>query len=235
MAESDLGCCPRCRLPVIDKSPHTCLPPAPPPASNHDVSLTTLKRLTARSLPQLRWRRHGIGVLQGYLFEGAELEARVHIWHPELALAGIQESGNCHNHRFSFRSTVLVGAVKNTRWWLTADPRGDHVLYDFVHARLHTEVNRSSMALVEGSRYLVAKTQEWILTGHTYEFERGHYHDSWCNDLTVTLVEKFDQTDERARVCAPLYKPPVPAFSGDPLSDAEVSRYVAQAVAELSR
>lgn len=199
------------------------------------VSLTTLKRLTAQTLPALRWRRHGIGVLQGYLYEGERREARIHIWHPELALAGISESGNCHNHRFSFASTVLVGAVRNTRWYLTPDQRGDHVLYDFVHARLHTDENRAEMARVEEQRYLVGKSVTWILAGHRYEFARGDYHDTWCNELTVTLVEKFDQVEEKARVCAPLDKPPVPAFSGPPLSENDTARYVSLATEELCR
>ena len=85
-----------------------------------------LAALTAKLItsPELRWRHHGIGLLQAYLVEGrpgAELalglsdtETRIHVWHPSLRLAGMDDSGLMHDHRFDLESRVLLGAMHDT-------------------------------------------------------------------------------------------------------------------------
>jgi hypothetical protein len=171
-----------------------------------------LRKLVAALLPELSWRRHGTGALQGYVHENPEHELRVHLWSPALVLPGIQESGVAHNHRFAMHSRVLHGAIQHAEWQLESGD--DFVLYDFVHARLHTEGNRAEMrALPE--RFDAVRVPIVIRAGQSYTFDRGAYHDSApASQLAVTLVEKFDQRDERACVIAPANKPPVPAFGG---------------------
>ncbi len=194
-----------------------------------------LRETLATLLPALQWRRHGIGVLQAYVREAQnpnDDEYRVHIWHPALALPGIRESGNAHNHRFDFESLVRCGELQNTNWVLTENERGDHCLYDFVHARLHDDSNRSAMQRLPG-RYRVAKWVDTFRAGMKYTFLRGEYHDSWSEVMTVTLVRKFNQADEKARVVAPAHKPPVPAFSGEPLAAEEIGKYVRAAQERL--
>lgn len=170
-----------------------------------------LRTMVATLLPHIKWRRHGIGALQGYVHEHPERELRVHIWSPALVIPGIIESGNAHNHRFSMLSRVLVGSIKHTEWQI--EPGEGFALYDFVHARLHNDANRADMDRLPGE-VAVRKVAVSIHAGAEYVFKRGAYHDSQPEtDVVVTLVEKFDQVEERARVIAPVNKPPVPAFS----------------------
>lgn len=179
------------------------------------------RQLVAALIPHLSWRWHGIGLLQAYVREGDERELRVHIWSPRLMLDGIRESGSAHNHRFTLTSSVLVGELEHVEWHLTGDPNGDHDLWDFPHARLQTEATRSLMHQV-GERCTVEKRRLLIKQGQRYTFERFAYHSSFpVSDVVVTLVEKTEQEETKARVVAPLAQPPVPAFGGDDLGQRE--------------
>lgn len=176
--------------------------------------LFATQQLVAALLPHLKWRRHGIGVLQGYVHEHPEHELRVHLWSPMLIVPGIIQSGNAHNHRFAMRSRVLLGDLQHTEWQLH---EGDgYALYDFKHARIHaTDDDRVELSPLP-VRYAVTRRAVWLTAGDAYEFDRGAYHDSLpMSAVAVTLVEKYDQREERARVIAPADKPPVPAF-GEP-------------------
>lgn len=186
----------------------------------------------------LKWRRHGIGCLQAYVHEGEAYEQRIHIWSPELMLPGIDESGNAHNHRFTLTSTVLLGALRHTEMVLEPDPFGCHETFDFVHARLHTDDNRADMRAT-GERFAIKR--------HVYEFgqlpyggcarytfPRGAFHSSEpLTGVVVTLVEKTDQVEEKAMVVAPVDRPPVPAFGGDPVPRSLQHELIQTAIAGL--
>jgi len=198
------------------------------------------RALVAKLIPHLKWRRHGIGVLQGYVSEGGEVETRVHVWSPRLMLAGIQESGNVHNHRFAMRSLVLAGWLQHTEYQLV--PGDEFTLYDFVHARLHTEATRADMRpLAETEKAQSSLTgarlvETTLHAGDRYTFERWAFHSSLpLTDVVVTLVEKYDQVEERARVLAPAGRPPVPAFGAGDLEPGVVAAVLADAVKALQR
>lgn len=197
--------------------------------------LSSMQALTARAIDSgLIWRRHGIGCLQAYVAEGP-VETRIHIWSPELMLQGIDLSGNAHNHRFELSSTVLFGSLRHTEWHLYPRNGGEYETYDFVHARLHTDDNRADMRPT-GECFTVAKEGTVFDIGDSYTFERGAFHDSCpVTPLVVTLVTKTQQTDMRAQVVAPFGIPPVPAFSGEPLSDIVVKPLLERAVRALVR
>lgn len=174
------------------------------------------RAFVAKLIPFLTWRRHGIGCLQGYIYEGERQELRVHIWSRALMLDGIEESGNAHNHRFELESSVLYGSLLHTEYHLRRDDeRGDHALFTFVPARQQTDENRSEMVPLEG-RYEVRKHPMIVDAGWTYLHRRGCYHSTALNtDIAVTLVEKHEQlVNEQARVVAPVSQAPVPAFGG---------------------
>lgn len=175
----------------------------------------SMARNLALCLGHLKWRWHGIGLLQAYLYEGFSVEERVHIWAPELMLPGIAESGSAHDHRFDLASTVIVGALKHTEWLLTSNKLGGHETYDFVHAREQTDENRAAMRST-GDRFCVAKDNFEFHAGDRYTFARGAFHSSEpLSDVVVTLVEKTRQTETKARVVAPVDRAPVPAFSAE--------------------
>ena len=59
----------------------------------------------------LRWRHHGLGMLQAELSESL----RVHVWHPSLVSPGMVWPRCVHDHRFDIGSVVVVGAVRDVR------------------------------------------------------------------------------------------------------------------------
>lgn len=200
------------------------------------LRLSALRLSAANLIPVLKWRRHGIGALQAYIYNGHkdfDLELRLHVWSPRLMVAGIEASGNAHNHRFTLCSTVLHGELRHTELVLQPDPEGDHETWDFVHARLQTPEDKSTMRRT-GNRFRITERKVFdFAAGQAYEFKRGAYHTSTpLTDVVVTLVTKTDQVDEKACVIAPVSTPPVPAFGEDP--DPElVETVLRDAVAQL--
>ena len=195
--------------------------------------VASMQAVVARLIRKgLEWRRHGIGCLQAYVAEGAN-ETRIHVWHPDLMLPGIQISGNAHNHRFTLSSSVLFGRLRHTEWHLAPEDSGTFETYDFVHARLQTNDNRSKMRAT-GKRFSVTKECLVFREGDAYTFERGAFHDSQPeSDLVVTLVFKKNQAEERAMVVAPADVPPVPAFGGPELDDKSIHSLLERASVEL--
>lgn len=157
--------------------------------------MSLFSRHIAKLLPSLTWRHFGVGALQAYLSEDGRLEQRLHIWHPSLIREGIQGRGDCHNHRFSFVSQVLCGAIVNETWDLRAFETGDYALYEVEHARAALQRTGSfdcAYRLVTRC-HAAPQRRELIEAGDSYEFERGSFHRSSCLGMTVTLVTKFDQ------------------------------------------
>jgi hypothetical protein len=174
-------------------------------------------RFIANLLPKLKWRHFGVGALQAYLHEGEHAEQRLHIWHHGLIRPGILGHGDCHDHRFSFVSEVLCGAIDNEEWFVEEHPKGDYDLYEVENARAaHARLGSHDGDAVAVARCYAGPLQRTLVVdGKSYEFARGSFHRSSCIGLTVTLVTKFDQrSDVRARILCPHGKPLVHAFGG---------------------
>lgn len=183
----------------------------------------------------LQWRRHGIGCLQAYVFEGAQEEFRIHVWSERLMLPGIAESGNIHNHRFNLSSRVLLGKLEHTEYLIHPDEDWTHETYDFVHARLHTDENRADMRAT-GDRYSVESGMFIFSEGSRYTFPRGAFHSSRAlTPVVVTFCTKRDQRDERAQVLAPVGTKPVPAFGGPKLEHKDYWPILEEAIEGLRR
>lgn len=148
--------------------------------------------------PKLNWRHHGIGVLQAYLHEG-DTETRIHIWHPSLVLAGFDETnGLVHDHRFSFDSYVLLGAICNERFTLEPDPAGEWVKYGVTNARKAMADYGSfhePLGLLNDSRYSAQRQSIWYQAGEEYTMNAREFHSSRVNELTVTIVVKMGLVD----------------------------------------
>lgn len=180
--------------------------------------MTLFKRHLANLLPKLDWRHFGVGALQAYLFEGPFLEQRIHVWHPSLIRDGIQGNGDCHDHRFSFVSQVLCGAIYNEEWRAQEDPAGDYDIYRVENAR----AAKARLGNHDGETAVIARCNAapfrrlTVVAGQDYEFARGHFHRSSFIGTTVTLVTKFDQQETPARILCPHGSPLVHAFGGPP-------------------
>jgi hypothetical protein len=149
-----------------------------------------------------------------------------------LIREGIQGRGDCHNHRFSFTSQVLCGAILNEEWDLLAFEQGDYALYEVEHARAALQ----RTGLFDCDYRMVTRChaapirRDYIHAGGSYEFERGGFHRSSCIGMTVTLVTKFDQQAERARILCPYGAQLVQAFGGPSPDVAAVLRDAQEAL-----
>lgn len=186
----------------------------------------------AALLPNLDWRENGLGVLQAYLLEGETREIRVHVWSPLLERPGIRGNGNIHDHRFDMISRVLVGAVHHGH--IMTEPGSRWQMCEVVHARkAHAEKGSFDCEVIPVpglfEAYGYAKP---IPAGMVYTFGRGHFHESYANELAVTIVEKRDQrSDIPARILWPAGQVLTHAFGGPPSGAKD--RVLAEAKAAL--
>jgi hypothetical protein len=180
------------------------------------VAVSLFNRHIASLLPKLAWRHFGVGALQAYLHEGEHTEQRLHIWHPALIRPGIRDHGDCHDHRFSFKSEVLCGSLMNEPWTVYDNPIGVFDVYEVENARAakqRTGSHDGDTSPVSRASAIVGKPLV-LHGGSSYEFHRGEFHRSFFTGTTVTLVTKFDQQATRARILCPHGKPLVHAFGG---------------------
>lgn len=198
----------------------------------HDLRAMALGLLDAKTL---EWRHHGIGLLQAYLLY-ANPEVRLHIWHPDLLIPGMEKSGQIHDHRFLLVSTVLVGSITHTEFNLTPSPNGAWRKWTVLNARKALDarkaLNASSGAEppqpADDARYDAETFGMSIDQDEAYEFEAGEFHKSDVTELAVTLVIKRNQTERKAMILSPYDVTPVHAF--DPNRQAvNVDKYLAMA------
>lgn len=186
--------------------------------------------------PQLKWRHAGFGALQAYIREDATQELRVHVWHPSLVKAGIEESGLCHDHRFHMRSSVLAGKIIQTEFRLEPNSEGDWETLRVLHAREAMARGGSFHhdPMPTGDYFYRTPVVFEVEAGAGYTFDKFAFHETRAEGTTVTLVEKSDQEDVNARILAPRGKPVVHAFT-ETQSPAEFSDALAAGLAALSR
>jgi hypothetical protein len=176
----------------------------------------------------LRWRHHGLGMLQAELSESL----RVHVWHPSLVSPAMAWPRCVHDHRFDIDSVVVVGAVRDVRPDMRRHPKefsalpdlrsdgtvphptghwGLAKVYEIEHAK-----NQDRMVAENGDTAAVhAKfLGDVILTrayadhdysaGTRYRIPRRVFHTTETDGLAVTVVHRYDFDDRLARVlCAP--------------------------------
>lgn len=174
-----------------------------------------LKALALAMFPQMSWRHHGIGCLQGYVVEDAVPEVRLHVWAPELVKPGMDKSGDIHDHRFGLVSHVLVGSVGHEEFFPDEDAEGDWAMLSLTHARAAKDTGYHGPTTPLPGRFTVRRNAMVIPARHTYRFPSGRFHRSPVTGLAVTCVEKHRQVDTPARILHPIAAPPVMAFGHD--------------------
>ncbi len=197
-------------------------------------ALYSMRAMVLPLLSTVKWRHHGIGVLQAYVREDAQPEIRIHIWSKKLLKPGMDLSGDVHDHRFDMVSHVLYGAVAHESWIETPDEKGDHEMMTLTHARAAAETDYHGPTKPLTGRYFVDRQLYLIEAGKTYTFPAKKFHrspflDYIFNDVVVTCVEKHRQQEAPARLLYPVHTPPVMAFGHKP--DASV----VQEVIELAK
>jgi hypothetical protein len=134
---------------------------------------------------------HGLGFLQIKL-PGNQ---RLHVWHPDLPRRSCYEHSQIHNHRFAFRSTIMVGQQVNQRVMVRSNPLGGH-------DRISHDGPRSPLG---GRLSYVAERVEvmplvplTLLPGQSYEMREGEYHCTPNSGIVVTLMLKLREGTEHA-------------------------------------
>jgi hypothetical protein len=130
---------------------------------------------------------HGLGFIQVKL----PANKRLHVWHPELPRRSCFAHSAIHNHRFSFRSTVLIGTQVN-RLYLVADQAdGGHDLIS--HDGPRSEKG-GRLSYVAGRVEVQALADEVWSAGQTYYMPEQRYHETPNSGVVVTLMEKLTES-----------------------------------------
>lgn len=178
-----------------------------------------MRAMALRAIDSVQWRHHGIGVLQGYLDEGADVETRLHIWSRRLLKPGTDISGDAHDHRFSMVSHVLCGTIAHEELHPFESTAGDHKMIALTHARAAADSKFHGPTTELPGKFRVSRRMEHIEAGQTYMFPAKHFHRSpllgGLDDVAVTVIEKHQQQAAPARILYPAAHPPVMAFGHD--------------------
>lgn len=138
-------------------------------------------RARAKVDPQLEPRFHiGLGMIQLHLIKSEKNTVRYHVWHPDLP--PLTAGRSIHNHRFSFRSEVLKGALWNTP--LAPVFGSTHVLWQCFREGGPPAKNLGPVGLRR-------EDTDRFLAGESYFFEAGRFHETQCFGLTVTRMTKL--------------------------------------------
>ena len=137
---------------------------------------------------------HGLGFIQVKL----PANRRLHVWHPDLPRRSCYAWSAIHNHRFVFRSTVLVGCQANRRFRVVADADG-------THDRISHDGPRSDrggrLSYVAERVHVWARPVEVYCPGASYVMDMLDYHDTPNEGIVVTLMENYvhDRNHRRVR------------------------------------
>lgn len=182
-------------------------------------AIHSMRAMALKAFDGLKWRHHGIGVLQGYLSEDSAPEVRLHVWSPRLQKSGIDLSGDAHDHRFDMVSHVLCGSVLHEELTPFYSDVGDHNMLSLTHARAAADTKFHGPTEPIPGRFRVLRHLIEIEAGMTYTFPALSFHRSPmpdANGVAVTVIEKHNQREDvRARILYPTARPPVMAFGHD--------------------
>jgi hypothetical protein len=155
-----------------------------------DDSFETLQRDFTPTKEQISL--HGLGFIQVKL----PANRRMHVWHPDLPRRACYEWSAIHNHRFSFRSTVLIGTQVNRRYdVLTAG--FEEAFGPATHNRISHDGPRDErggrLSYVAGQARVSALPDEHYGPGQSYEMAILAYHETPNSGVVVTLMEKLSE------------------------------------------
>lgn len=141
---------------------------------------------------------HGNGFAIYLLDEKGDF--RLHVWDYRIPRQSVDSS--IHNHRLSFRSRVLAGALLNTIYLLDRyHPVSTHVLY---FPSPHNDPAGNN--LLVSSDLLVraeAVSSEYVHCGQEYVLKAGAFRSSHFFGTTVSLLRKTAVTDTPVQVLVP--------------------------------
>ncbi len=129
---------------------------------------------------------HGLGFIQVKLPNNS----RMHVWHPELPRRSCFAHSAIHNHRFSFRSRVLVGLQINQRYHVEATEDGTHDLIS--HDGPRSEKG-GRLSFVAGRANFLPAGREVVPAGASYDMAELEYHETPNSGVVVTIMDKLSE------------------------------------------
>lgn len=171
--------------------------------SHREFSKALVKGLLEQSA-HLKWSVQGLGMLRLYL----STEMRLHLWHSSLRVPEVTE---VHDHPWHFHSLVIVGRVKNERFFPSSAQPGDEWDYDnqflggpelYVKQQLLCGPGACTMSDPEDViLHKGLKASETCFPGDCYSQSKDQIHYTNAEDCTVTLVErKFEGDRDHANI-----------------------------------
>lgn len=142
---------------------------------------------------------HGLGFIQLKLND----DERMHVWHPALPRRRCYEHSAIHNHRFSFRSRVLIGTQVNQPCHLeiVKPGTGSHILISHNGPR-SDKGGRESYPVADTNVHMSPIIGRYG-PGDQYVMRAHDYHHTPNEGIVVTVMTKLFETDIHANsVCA---------------------------------
>lgn len=136
---------------------------------------------------------NGVGMMQAYLTE----DVRMHVWHPELTTP-LESFGNRHDHRFSLESIILLGAIVDIQYQ-ELDGEGPFNIYEVKPAHFG---DTPTPQLLSCEHAFSPESIQKHCTGDRYWVPKRIVHETRAEGLTVTIMRKFDQEEQWARIIA---------------------------------
>lgn len=130
---------------------------------------------------------HGLGFIQIKL----PANRRMHVWHPDLPRRDCYDWSAIHNHRFSFRSTVLVGQQINRRYNVIEGLQHDAGTHDRISHDGPRSPKGGRESFVADAAIVSALPDEIYGPGESYEMPVLQYHETPNSGVVVTVMEKL--------------------------------------------
>lgn len=130
------------------------------------------------------WQIQGFGMLRLYLSK----EVRLHVWHNGLVYH--DTPSNIHDHPWDFISTVVVGALRNTRYEAAEGQPSTHHL-----GRILCGPGGGLLPNTVKDIHLLTLDEELVKEGDSYTQVAKELHTMTFQNGTVTLVTRVMQPD----------------------------------------
>lgn len=160
------------------------------------------------NLRDLKWRHHGLGMLQGEIDE----QTRIHLWDPSLRTIPDEGFRDVHDHRFDLESTVIIGKVMDVRYMVapTFIDEGQTDAWEIKHAKVQVAedmrvVDTGAPGSSPNTRWIArVKVAElyWAMygAGEAYTIPRRTFHTTKVFGFAMTLVRRTGFDDRPARI-----------------------------------
>lgn len=129
---------------------------------------------------------HGLGFLQVQL----QANQRLHVWHPELPRRRCFAHSSVHDHRFAFRSLVLVGTQINTVY--QTDRHATAMTHDlYLHEGERTQFGNRPW-VCDGQAFVFPTHPQIVRAGESYDMNAYVFHSTTPagDGRVVTLMTK---------------------------------------------